>query len=288
MVSLSNHVPEVNMIELPEAILLARQMSEEVCGKQIASCIRGNSPHKFAFYTHTPEEYAQLLPGKTIGPATEHGNHILVRAEPGYVLVLGGGGERILLHRCAETLPAKHQFLLEFTDGTALTVTIQMWGSLRLMQEDEPITNKCIGPCRVSPLSADFSADYFDGLFGELDKEDSRSVKYFLISQPGVWGLGNGYLQDILFRARIHPRRRAMALTRHERRALHKAVQETLQQAVAQGGRDTEYDLHNLPGGYHRILDAGAVGQPCRRCSTPIQKASFLGGMVYFCPQCQI
>jgi formamidopyrimidine-DNA glycosylase len=276
------------MIELPEAILLARQMTEELCGKQMTACVRGNSPHKFAFYNHSPEEYAQLLPGKTLGTAVEHGNHILLQAEPGYVLVLGGGGERILLHRCAETIPARHQFLLEFSDGMALSVTIQMWGSLQLLHADEAPTDSHVGPQRISPLGADFSMDYFDGLFGGLTKDDARSIKYFLISQPGVWGLGNGYLQDILFRARIHPRHRAMALGSRERRVLYKALRETLQQAVEQGGRDTEYDLHNLPGGYHRILDAGAVGQPCRRCNTPIQKASFLGGMIYFCPQCQM
>jgi formamidopyrimidine-DNA glycosylase len=275
------------MIELPEAILLARQFSEEVCGKQIVACTRGNSPHKFAFYNHTPEEYAQRLAGKTIGPAEAHGNHILVQIPPGDVLVLGGGGERILLHHSAATLPAKHQFLLQFSDGMYLSITIQMWGSLQLMRADEPAADPYIGPQRVSPLSDDFSVDYFDALFGALPKDDSRSVKYFLISQPGVWGLGNGYLQDILFHARIHPRHPAAQLGARERHALYRAVRETLQQATEQGGRDTEYDLHNLPGGYHRLLDAGAVGQPCWRCGTPIQKASYLGGMVYFCPHCQ-
>ena len=280
------------MIELPEAIVLAGQMNQELRGKQIVACVRGNSPHKFAFYNHTPEEYAQLLVGKTIGAATAHGNHVLVGIEPDHMLVLGGGGERILLHRTSATLPFKHQFLLEFTDGTCLTVTIQMWGSLNLLRADELEVgvggDQHIGPRRISPIEGDFTTEHFESLFDELLPDDARSVKFFLISQPGVWGLGNGYLQDILFRARIHPRRKAAQLTKRERNALYKAVRETLQQAVAQGGRDTEYDLHNLPGGYHRILDAGAVGMPCRRCGTAIQKASFLGGMVYFCPKCQV
>ncbi len=275
------------MIELPEAVLLARQMNEELCGKQIAACERGNSPHKFAWYNHTPEEYAQILTGRTVGAAVEHGGNILVRAEPGYQLVLGGGGERILLHQGEATRPAKYQFLLEFADGTALTVTVQMWGSLQLMTDAEVLADKHLGLRSVSPVSAEFTPEFFDHLFDGLDKADPRSIKYFLISQPGVWGLGNGYLQDILYRARIHPRHKAMGLTKRDRRTLHKAIQETLQQAVQQGGRDTEYDLHNLPGGYHRLLDASSVGMPCHHCGTPIQKASFLGGMIYFCPQCQ-
>ena len=275
------------MIELPEAILLARQMNQELHGKQIAMCERGNSPHKFAFYNHTPEEYARTLAGRTIGTALEHGGCILLRTEPDYQLVLGGGGERILLHQDGSARPAKVQFLLEFTDGTSLTVTVQMWGNLQLMTDAEVLADQHLGPRRVSPISADFTPEYFDYLFSALDKADPRSLKYFLISQPGVWGLGNGYLQDILYRARLHPRHRATSLSKHERRALHKTVRDTLQQAVDQGGRDTEYDLHNRPGSYHRILDASSVGMPCRRCGAPIQKASFLGGMVYFCPHCQ-
>ncbi len=39
------------MIEYPEAATLARQMSVELSGKRVSSCLRGNSPHKFAFYS---------------------------------------------------------------------------------------------------------------------------------------------------------------------------------------------------------------------------------------------
>ena len=134
-------------------------------------------------------------------------------------------------------LPAKYQFLLQFTDGTYLTVTVQMWGSLQLMTEPEVLADKHLGPRRVSPISAEFSVDFFDTLFEALDRDDPRSIKYFLISQPGVWGLGNGYLQDILFQARLHPRHKAAELTKRERHALHKATQETLRQAVELGGR---------------------------------------------------
>ena len=52
------------MIEFPEALVIADQMNEAIRGKQIASAMRGNAPHKFAFYNHTPEEYAAILPGR--------------------------------------------------------------------------------------------------------------------------------------------------------------------------------------------------------------------------------
>jgi len=105
------------MIELPEALVIARQMNEAIAGKTIASAMRGNAPHKFAFYTRSAEEYAEILKDRRIGRRARHGGLILIPAEPDYLVALGGGGERISLHRDAKTLPKKHQLLLHFSDG---------------------------------------------------------------------------------------------------------------------------------------------------------------------------
>jgi formamidopyrimidine-DNA glycosylase len=275
------------MIELPEAMTIARQMSKELKGKRIASGIRGNVPHKFAFYSRSPEEYEAILKGKTLGEATEHGSAILASVKPDYMLVLGGGGERILFHQSEKTLPKKHHLLLHFEGGTHLTVTVQGWGNVLLLRPSELADHPHVGEKRVSPLSDAFTLEYFQGLFRELEEEDRRSIKFFIISQPGIWGVGNGYLQDILFRAKIHPKRRAIDIAEEERQALHEATRKTLKQAVDLNGRDTERDLYNRPGGYRKMLDSRSVGQPCPACGTPIEKIQYLGGASYFCPSCQ-
>jgi len=276
------------MIELPEALVIANQMNEAIRGKQIASAMRGNAPHKFAFYTRAPEEYADILKGRRIGPARGHGGLILIEAEPGYLLALGGGGERIALHNSEKTLPKKHQLLLHFTDGGFLTVTVQGWGAAMLFHDSEVPNHAWVGQPGVSPLSDAFSYEFFAGKFGELPAGDSSSVKYFMISKPGVWGVGNGCLQDILFRARLHPRRRALDLSEAERRALHAATRETLSQMVTLGGRDGEIDLFGQPGGYRRILSSETAGQPCPECGATIEKMQYLGGASYFCPKRQV
>lgn len=193
------------MIELPEAATIARQMNETLNGVRIAEGTRGNSPHKFAFYSYSPEEYAAILKGRTIGQVTIHGSLILVSIEPDYVLVLGGGGERILLHENQSTLSKKHQLLLRFEDGRSLTVSVQGWGSVTLSKSTEVANHLYGDPDRISPMSGAFTWDYFRSLFDEIPDEDPRSAKYFMISKPGILGVGNGYLQDILFHAGIHP-----------------------------------------------------------------------------------
>ncbi|HEY3416503.1 MAG TPA: DNA-formamidopyrimidine glycosylase family protein [Armatimonadota bacterium] len=276
------------MIELPEATIIAQQINAELKGKRIADGNRGNSPHKFAFYTFPPEEYAAILQEKTIGVATANGSCILVEMAPGYTLVLGLGGERIVYHRNTASLPKKHQLLLHFTDDTCLTVTVQGWGAALLLTDAEVSNHPYINLGKPSPLSDEFTLNYFLGLFAALEPNDSSSMKYFMITKPGVLGIGNGCLQDILWRAYIHPRRRAVHLTQAEQQGLYAAIRESLQQMVEGGGRDGDYDLYDQPGGYQRILHSKTVGQPCAHCSTPIEKASFLGGTVYFCPQCQV
>ena len=282
------------MIELPEALTIARQMDAGLKGKRIASATCGSSPHKFAFYTRSPDEYAAILKDKTLGQVTADGSHILASLGPDYLLRLGGGGERILFHRSEKTLPKKHQLLLRFEEepgvagATYLTVTVQGWGAVQLFHQSEIAGHPYAGKRGVSPLSDAFTFECLQGLFEDPEEKETRSVKAFAISKPGIWGLGNGYLQDILFRARIHPKRRAADLSEAEKRALYEAVRSTLQQAADLGGRDTERDLYNRRGGYVRILDSRTKGQPCPACGTPIEKIQYLGGASYFCPTCQV
>jgi formamidopyrimidine-DNA glycosylase len=276
------------MIELPEALIIAKQMSQTLQGKQVRAAVRGNVPHKWAFYNRPPEEYASILQGKTMGEATGHGSLILATIEPDYVLVLGGGGERILFHADGATLPPKYHLLLHFDAETYLTVNVQGWGFAQLLHRSEVAGHPYVGKQGISPCSEGFTFAYMQQLFDELPPNDPRSIKFFAISKPGILGVGNGYLQDILFRSRIHPKRRAVTLSEDERRCFHQAIRETLRQAVEQGGRDSERDLFNRPGAYSRILDSTSVGEPCPSCATPLEKIQFLGGASYYCPRCQV
>jgi len=275
------------VIELPEAKVIGQQIAAELAGKQIEYGDRGNATHKFAFANGTADEYAAIFKDKTIGPTEDHGSAILVPIEPGHVLVLGGGGERILYHPADAKLPQKTHLSLHFTDGTSLTVTVQGWGNTLLLPAGTYGEHRHVQIDRVPPLSDGFTWTFFESLFDEADPESSASIKFFLISEPGVWGIGNGVLQDILYHARIHPRRRIVDIAGDEKRALYDAIVGTLSQMVGKGGRYEERDLYGNRGGYVRLLDSRTEGTPCTVCGTPIEKSQYLGGAVYFCPTCQ-
>ena len=188
----------------------------------------------------------------------------------------------------ARSSPKKYQLFLHFDDDTFLTVTVQGWGSVFLLQQSEVPGHPFVNLRNPSPLSDAFTMDFFHGLFAGLEPDDSRSVKFFMITKPGVLGVGNGCLQDILWRAKIHPRRRAASIGNEEQERLFSATRQTLEKMVAGGGRDGDFDLYDQPGGYRRVMYSKSVGQPCPACGTPVEKAAYLGGAVYFCPRCQV
>lgn len=275
------------MIEYPEAVIISRQMAAELAGRRIAEAQANASPHKFAFFTGDPSAYPSLLVRQALGTARANGSLILVPVGRELHLVLGGGGERILLHEPGARLPAKHQLGLTCDDGRRPSVSVQGWGFVALMDHETLAAHPYAGRTRPDPLSAAFSTHHFREQFASLSEGDTRSLKAFLVSDPGVSGIGNGVLQDILFRALQHPRVRAAQLSLEQQDALYNALRATLSQMLAQGGRDSERNLCGQPGGYRRLMHSGTAGQPCRQCGTPIEKQSFLGGSVYYCPVCQ-
>jgi formamidopyrimidine-DNA glycosylase len=142
-----------------------------------------------------------------------------------------------------------------------------------------------IAKARPSPLTEAFDRAYFDTLFDE--ETPKLSAKAFLATEQRIPGLGNGVLQDILWTARIHPRRKMAELSEPEIEAMYEAVRGVLAAMAAQGGRDTERDLFWNPGGYETILSRNTVGRPCPACGTTIRKESYLGGAIYTCAGCQ-
>lgn len=275
------------MIELPEAVVISKQIDETLTGKRIREGSRGNSPHKFAFASGDDAFYRSSLRGRTIARSWAHGGAIMIRLDDDMNLIVGGGGERIAFHKTEATLPPKRQLELEFDDGTWFTVSIQGWG-LTCLVDDEGIKDfPWLISDRPLVLETGFTEEYFRSLFQTLPEDDKRAIKYFMISQPGVFGIGNGCLQEILFEAGIHAKRLARGLSAEEILKLYQATKQVVADMIEAGGRDCELDLFGRAGGYVRILHAKKVGWPCPKCGSPIEKTAFLGGACYFCPQCQ-
>ncbi|HEY95379.1 MAG TPA: endonuclease VIII [Dehalococcoidia bacterium] len=273
------------MMDLPEAVNLARQLEETVSGKKITGVITEFSPHKFAFYYGDPKDYETQLRGKTVSTVLAHGGFVEMHADDTVLLL--SSGLILRYHAKGEQYPRKHQLLLEFDDGTAVSASAQIVGEFSCRKEGE-YHNRFYDAAisKPSPLSDEFNEAYFTRLISppELQK---LSVKAFLATEQRIPGLGNGVLQDILFNAKIHPKRRMETLNADERENLLYSIKSTLKEMTEQGGRDTDKDLFGIPGGYHTKLSKKALRQPCPVCGGTIVKEAYQGGSIYFCSECQ-
>jgi formamidopyrimidine-DNA glycosylase len=276
------------MFELPEFLTLARQFSATLTGKTIHTGSLGNSPHKFVWYNRSAEEFSHLTTGKIFGVAHARGKWLFIPLEPGYLLLFGECGGRILYHAPGAPLPEKYHLLIELTDGSHLSAMTQMWGAMELYEAGKEQQRQYIQGMRTVPLEPEFTFDYFSGLIASLLSGEKRSVKGLLTQDQLVPGVGNAIAQDIMFKAGLHPKHPITDLKPVQRRTLYDAILETLREAIELGGRNDEVDLFGRRGGYVRLMDSKAAGQPCPKCGHIVEKIQYLGGACYFCPRCQL
>lgn len=275
------------MFELPEVITFARQFNTTLKGKVVREGRLGNAPHKFVWYNRTHAEFGELTRGKIIGISEARGRWLLVALEPGYVLVLGECGGKVLFHAAGTKTPVKYHLWLEFEDGSSLTATTQMWGAMELYERGKENQRQYLGSMRLTPVEPGFTFAYFSGLLETVAFAENKSVKGLLTQDQLIPGLGNAIAQDIQFKARLHPKFSIRDLAPSQSLALYRAILDTVDEVIRKGGRQEETNLFGETGGYIRLMDSRSTGKPCPACSTPIQKIQYLGGSCYFCPACQ-
>ena len=272
------------MMELPEAVNLAKQLTETISGKKIKEVIAGYSPHKFAWYHGDPADYNSLLQGKTIGTAVSYGG--LAEIVVDGFLILFGDGVAVRFHDKGTKRPLKHQLLVEFEDLSAISASVQMYGAMwcfRKGEFDSPYYD--VAREKPSPLSDEFDQRYFTDMVDSPDIQN-LSAKALLATEQRIPGLGNGVLQDILHNAGIHPKRKVETLNNDEKESLFNSVKSTLKEMTEQGGRDTEKNLFGEPGGYRTKLSKNTLNNPCQVCGGKIIKQPYMGS-VYICTGCQ-
>lgn len=248
-----------------------------------AKTIRAAQFHERGYF-HLPKgAFEAALIDKTIDSVAEKGKWLLVKLGSDIYLQIGEHTGHVLYHTGEDTVPNKFTLRVDFTDGPVLTVRNYGMSFIRVVHRDELDRFKYPGQLGISPVDEAFTFEAFSNI---LQESGNRILKAVLLDQHKIAGIGNGYFQEIAFKARIHPKRKAGELSKGERRALHDALKDTLSEAIRLGGKDDTLDLYGRRGGYQKIFGAHAFGQPCPDCGTPIARPSLLGSSTYICPSC--
>lgn len=272
------------MIELPEGLTLARQAEEVLKDKTVTEVFPPSYLHKFTFFAGDPAEYGATLKGRKVTGAKASGIFVDLLFEGGAVLSFNDG-VNIRYAGPGAAVPGKYQLLITFEDGSFVWFTVAMYGGIAL--HDGNWDNKYYRASleSLSPLNDRYDRAVFDALIAGETK--NITAKALLATGQRIPGVGNGVLQDILFNAKIHPKRKIQSFTAEETGALFLSLKDTLKAMADAGGRDTETDMLGRKGGYEAILSKNTLDKPCPRCGAAIVKEPYMGGAVYFCPVCQ-
>jgi formamidopyrimidine-DNA glycosylase len=234
-----------------------------------------------------PEDTLQVaaeLTGERVDRVDRRGKYLIVRFASGRALLIHLRMTGSLLRDPAAVTHVRA--VLRLDDGSEVGYRdVRRFGTWLLLEpgELEPYLDDRLGE---EPLVAAFTAK---GL-GERLAGRRTSLKAALLDQRTLAGLGNIYVDEALWHARLNPLRSAGSLERNELRRLHTAVRKALELGIArQGSTLSDYRLPDgSSGGMQKEFRAyGRTGEPCDRCGTPLEKTRVAGRGTWFCPRCQ-
>lgn len=229
--------------------------------------------------TPTPEEFERRIPGQSVQSVSRRGKYLSIQlTRDTLIMHLRMSGDVITDHGGAPI--RKHdRMLLHFRDGTRLAFNnIRKFGRIWLTPEPDRILGK-LGP---EPLASDFTADTLH----RITHACSRQIKYLLLDQTMLAGMGNIYTDEALHLAGIHPRTKSDTLTRTQTRKLWLAVREVLKKGIRFQG--TSIDWMYRGGDYQRYLRVYSQGgKTCSQCGTIIERIKVAQRSTFFCPTCQ-
>ncbi|HHS96288.1 MAG TPA: bifunctional DNA-formamidopyrimidine glycosylase/DNA-(apurinic or apyrimidinic site) lyase [Chloroflexi bacterium] len=230
--------------------------------------------------------FGQRLRGRRVEEVGRRGKWVVIRLDGGLFLlihlrmsgrlVVGGGTP-------ADDRHLRVAFALD--DGSRLFFyDPRKFGRMVLVEDPGEV----LGGLGPEPLDEGFTVER---LRERLARRRGR-LKPLLLDQRFVAGLGNIYADEVLWRARLHPLRRADRLTEGEVARLHAAIRAVLREAIAGRGTTLEdgryVGVDGRPGGFApRLAVYHREGQPCLRCGTPIRRIRVNGRGTHFCPRCQ-
>jgi formamidopyrimidine-DNA glycosylase len=266
--------------ELPEVETIARGLARAISGKTIAS-VDLRLPRVFL----PRPAAARGLAGETVSGVRRRGKFAVIELSSGRALVthLRMTGRLIVQAAPAGPLEPYTNVAIGFSDGSRLCFAdVRTFGRMRLVEPEEPWAAE-VG---VEPLSPEFSEEAFRSM---LEGRSTR-IKVFLLDQRRIAGLGNIYVCEALWEARIPPGTPAGLLSGPARRRLHQAITSVLRRAIALRGTsvDDYVDADGLRGGFQNLLSVyGRDGERCHRCGRTIVRTVMSQRGTWWCPTCQ-
>ena len=269
------------MPELPEVTVISEDLRELAVGKEV---VRAG-----IFRDDVSNAGVAGFPAKLVGRTLEG------TGRRGKIITLDFGEVTGVVHLVISgrvvQLPAwrepdkTHTAIVEFEGGPVLAFTKLWLGYFDLYEPERVGEHPLISRLGPDPFSEDFTVEYLKNVF-----KRKASIKGLLLDQSVVAGLGNIYVDEVLFAAGVHPIRKANTLSSLEIEQIYSATRGILREAIELRGTtfDSYHDAFGETGKYqHRLKVFTRAGEPCPVCGTEIRKSRVAGRGTHVCATCQ-
>jgi formamidopyrimidine-DNA glycosylase len=275
--------------ELPEVESVRSQLAPALIGRRFDR-VEIADPRLVRPYE--PAEVAAELEGERVAAVERRGKYVIVRFESDRVLLIHlrmTGSLRYTNAGHTSTGLADDPYrraVVRLDDGSDVAYRdVRRFGTWLVLEPGQldPYLASRLGD---EPLDALFTA----ARLGERLAGRRAPLKAALLDQRTLAGLGNIYVDEALWRARLDPLRPAGSLDRNELRRLHRGIRAALEAGIArQGATLRDYALPDGGSGsmQKEFKAYGREGEPCERCGTPIAKTRLGGRGTWYCPTCQ-
>jgi len=271
--------------ELPEVETIRLELEPHVVGRRFERVEINDSRLARPF---EPQAVAAELEGEIVSAVDRRGKYLIVRFDSGRSLLIHLRMTGSLRHAKRGGLADDpHQrAVVRLDDGSDVSYRdVRRFGTWLLLEpgELEPYLATKVGR---EPLERGFNARHL----GERLQNRRAPLKAALLDQRTVAGLGNIYVDEALWRARLHPLRPAETLDADEVAQVTRAIKDALRAGILRQGASLR-DYATPDGRRGRMQEEfrvyGREGEPCTRCGTPVDKIRAGGRGTWYCPTCQ-
>jgi len=270
------------MPELPEVETIRRHLAPHVDGRRLDRLEIHDARWSLPL---APAELSAAVEGRRVERLGRRGKYLVWELEDEAYLMLHLRMTGTLLLQPPERPP--HTRVTFGLDGTELQfVDPRRFGTGELALGEDARDAFFAARLGVEPFEPEFTGEHLHA----LAKRCRAPIKAMLLDQKRIAGVGNIYADEALFRARIHPLRRADALTRKQSAALRDAVVASLELGIESKGAtiDDFRDPDGVSGTFQdRFLIHLREGEPCVRCGRAVRKLRAAGRGTYVCERCQ-
>ena len=271
------------MPELPEVETIKEDLRALVVGSEVE---RAEVLDPSLVEQPSTEEFIGRLEGAGVTGARRRAKHLIVELDPGDSLVfqLKIGGQLLLVPPVEQ--PATALMLVLHLDGGRRLYLRDETGFTRARLLDAGELEDRLSSLGPEPLEDGFETGYLPRKIGSRRAQ----IKPLLLDQKVVSGIGNIYVDEILYDARLHPRRKANTLSEGEWEALYAAIRSNLAAGVEHRGTTVRLyrDVLDRPGehqNYLRVFEKH--GQACPGCEGEVVREKVGGRPTHYCPACQ-